>query len=87
MLSRTFRSFPRVLTRFSSTPVDTSKQDLIVERLTGDDEGIVIWGLNRDKVVGNKNALSRSLFLDVLTAFEDIRVCYIFVLQNNYLIF
>jgi len=71
MLSRILKPSARVLLRHSSTTVD--QRDLIVEKLTGDDEGIVVWGLNRDKVVGNKNAMSRSMMTAVMEAFEDIR--------------
>ena len=47
------------------------ERELIVEKLTGDDEGIYVWGLNRPK---SKNALGKNIFKEILEAFEEIRV-------------
>ena len=66
--------FSKILENCIKTFVTLDKQDLIVEKLTGEDEGIVVWGLNRDKVAGNKNAMSRSMMTAVFSAFEEIRV-------------
>ena len=49
----------------------SKSRELIVEKLTGDDEGIYIWGLNRPK---SKNALGKNIFKEILAAFEEIRV-------------
>jgi hypothetical protein len=38
--------------------------------------GIVVWGLNSDKLNKNKNAMSRALVGEIIAAFEDIRVSY-----------
>jgi len=46
------------------------EKELIVEKLTGDDEGIYVWGLNRPK---SKNALGKNIFKEIIEAFEEIR--------------
>jgi len=71
MLSRFSRQISRASLRLSSAA--QTEPNLIVEKLEGDDEGIVIWGLNRDKLVGNKNAMSRVLMVEIMEAFEDLR--------------
>ena len=50
-----------------------SEKEFIVEKLTGDDEGIVVWGLNRPS---RKNAMGRAIMTDIHEAFEDIRVSF-----------
>ena len=52
-----------------------SEKEFIVEKLTGDDEGIVVWGLNRPS---RKNAFGRAIMGDIHEAFEDIRVSFSF---------
>ena len=50
-----------------------SEKEFIVEKLTGDDEGIFVWGLNRPS---RKNAMGRAIMTDIHDAFEDIRVSF-----------
>merc|ERR1711892_1314851 len=38
------------------------ERELIVEKLTGEDEGIYVWGLNRPK---SKNALGKNVFKEI----------------------
>jgi len=71
MLARFSRQISRASLRLSSAA--QTEPNLIVEKLEGDDEGIVIWGLNRDKLFGNKNAMSRVLMVEIMEAFEDLR--------------
>lgn len=47
-----------------------SEKEFVVEKLTGDDEGIIVWGLNRPS---RKNAMGRAIMTDIHEAFEDIR--------------
>ncbi|CBY41821.1 unnamed protein product [Oikopleura dioica] len=69
MLSRLAFRYLRPAVRFSSD-FPQEKQPLIVERLQGDDEGIVVWALNRPK---SKNAFSRQLSAELAQAFEEVR--------------
>ena len=59
----------RTMATAQQTPPDLSK-DFIVERLEGENEGIVVFGLNRPKAM---NALSKNLVTEMEAAVKAIK--------------
>ena len=59
----------RMMATAQQSPPDLSK-DLVVERLEGENEGIVVFGINRPKAM---NALSKNLVTEMEAAVNAIK--------------
>merc|ERR1719402_798366 len=59
----------RMMATAQQSPPDLSK-DFVVERLEGEDEGIVVFGLNRPKAM---HALSKNLCANLISAIDAVK--------------
>ena len=59
----------RMMATAQQSPPDLSK-DLVVERLAGENEGIVVFGINRPKAM---NALSKNLVTEMEAAVNAVK--------------
>ena len=70
----------RMLATAQQSPPDLSK-DLVVERLEGENEGIVVFGINRPKAM---NALSKNLVTEMEAALKAVKfdkTCRVLVIR------
>ena len=56
----------------STSLVVTDRSELVLERLTGDMEGVAVIGFNRPKAL---NSLSKNLLALFLEAVNEVKVC------------